>query len=124
MNQWEEEYLKKADYARSLEQTVDQLQRRLDTWEVIKAKRDPIHFDPIGPRSSGAVREARVQDLQYNLSICDEQVALMRNSMEVVCEEGIDALVREFKKTIRYQADRDEKNRVSTVELSVIMERK
>lgn len=121
---WEQEYLKKADYARSLEQRLEQAERRLAAWECVRQSKELIRFDPVGHRSNTAVREARVQDMQYATSICDEQVALMANSMEFVCMKGIDELVAQFKKTITFDCQRNERERVTTATLTAIMERK
>jgi len=121
---WEDEYFKKADYARSMEQKLEQAERRLRAWECVRAKAEAVRWNPIGPMSHKAVRESRVQDMQYALSICDEQVALMANSLEVCAEKGIDVLVAEFKKSIHYDVQRHERDRVTTATLTVVMERK
>lgn len=121
---WESEYRKKAEYAISLERRLEQAERRLAAWESVRISEKRVRFDPIGERTRTAVREARVQDMEYATSVCDEQVALMSNSLEFVAREGIEKLVEEFKKSITFDTYQNRRERVTCIKLNAIMERK
>lgn len=122
---WEYEYLKKAQQVADLARRLDQAERRIAAWEKVQAnERSTVRFDPVGDKAHQAVKEARVEEMRHAISVCDEELALMTDSVAVVAERGISDVVREFIKTIDYKIEHLAKERVTVVRLSAIMARK